>query len=236
MRLRADEPPSERGIWAGRPYWLWEPSAPPPWPAMVILHGAGSAKENHADFGRVCAGHGWLALAYDQRGHGESADAMDPGALDDVRTMATMLAERTGADPGRVCVRGSSMGGFMAIHAAAAFEEVKGAIAICPAREEGLLRGLREGRFEMRVDRERLEPWLAARDVREAVGRIAPKPLLLMHARGDEQVPVENSEELKALAGEPSKLIVVPGGDHRSVQHDPELQMASLTWLGAILT
>ncbi len=203
---------------------------------MVILHGAGSAKENHADFGRLCAAHGWLALAYDQRGHGESRDAMAPAALADVRTMASMLADRGDVDPARICVRGSSMGGWLAIHAAATFAAIAGAIAICPAREQGLREGLREGRFTMRADVEALDAWLSEHDVREAVGKIAPKPLALLHARGDEQVPVEYSEDLHRLAGEPSKLLVVPGGDHHSVQHDAELQTASLSWLAAILT
>ena len=61
------------------------------------------------------------------------------------------------------------------------------------------------------------------------------KPLILLHAEGDEQVPVELSREVHARAAEPKKLIVVPGGHHRSVQHDPELQGAALRWLGRAL-
>lgn len=238
MRLRADQPPSERGIHAGRPWWLWEPLAaahPPPWPAIVILHGAGSAKESHADFGRVCAGHGWVALAYDQRGHGESEDAMDGGALDDVAVMARLLAEREHVDGSRICVRGSSMGGCLAIHAAAEFAEIAGVIAICPAAERGLREGLREGRYEMRAARAEFDAWLSERDISAAVTRIAPKPLILLHARGDDRVPVELTEELARSVGESCTLIVVPGGDHRSVQHDRELQATSLSRLAAIL-
>src|SRR6266542_2561602 len=87
---------------------------------MLILHGAGSRKENHADFARACAARGWVALAYDQRGHGESGDEMGPGALADVGRMAAFLAAAEGVDGERICVRGSSMGGFMAVHARAA--------------------------------------------------------------------------------------------------------------------
>ena len=86
---------------------------------MVILHGAGSRKENHGDFGRAAADAGWAALAYDQRGHGDSTDEMGPGALADIGVMARMLADHDGVDEARVCVRGSSMGGYLAIHAAA---------------------------------------------------------------------------------------------------------------------
>jgi fermentation-respiration switch protein FrsA (DUF1100 family) len=48
-----------------------------------------------------------------------------------------------------------------------------------------------------------------------------------MHARGDEQVPYTVSEELYAVAREPKRLLLLPGGHHRSVQHDLELQAAS---------
>ena len=55
--------------------------------------------------------------------------------------------------------------------------------------------------------------------------------LLLMHARGDEQVPYTASEELYAAAGEPRRLLLLPGGHHRSLQHDLELQAASRSFI-----
>jgi len=198
---------------------------------MVIVHGAGSAKENHADFGRLCAANGWAAVSYDQRGHGESADAMSPAALADVGRIAGLLAAVEGVDGGCICARGSSMGGYLAIHAAATDAAIAGVIAICPATESGLRRGLREGRFEMRADAEALDAWLGEHDLREAAAQVAPKPLVLLHARGDEQVPSEWSEELYARAGDPRRILIVPGGNHRSVQHDPELQATALRWL-----
>ncbi len=210
---------------------MWLPRTAPPWPAMVIVHGAGSAKENHADFGRLCAANGWAAVSYDQRGHGESADRMGPAALADVGRIAALLASVDGVDGRCVCARGSSMGGYLAIHAAATDPTVAGVIAICPASEEGLRRGLREGRFEMRADVAALDAWLGEHDLREAAAAVAPKPLVLLHARGDEQVPSEWSEELYAGAGDPRRILIVPGGNHRSVQHDPELQVTALRWL-----
>jgi fermentation-respiration switch protein FrsA (DUF1100 family) len=124
------------------------------------------------------------------------------------------------------------MGGFLAIHAAAASPAVAGVIAICPASAEGLARGLRRGGWEMRVgDPVALEAWLAGADLRGAVARLRDQPLILLHAEGDDQVPVALSEELCELAPEPRRLIVAPGGDHRSVQHDPELQAVALRWV-----
>lgn len=233
--LPSPQAPSARGVHAGRPYLAWLPErAAPPWPGMVIVHGAGSRKENHGDFGRACAAAGWAALAYDQRGHGSSADEMSPAALADVGIMARLLAGMEGVDPARICVRGSSLGGFVAIHAAASSETLRAAIAICPAGEEQLLRGLRSGALEMRAGpeaRRSLGAWLREHDLRQAVELMGPKPLLLIHASGDERIPSEWSAELYRHAADPRKLIVLPGGHHRSAQHDSELQGVALRWL-----
>ena len=64
---------------------------------------------------------------------------------------------------------------------------------------------------------------------------LGARPLILIHARGDERIPSEWSEELYARTLEPRKLIVLPGGHHRSAQHDPELQGIALRWLGRSL-
>jgi alpha-beta hydrolase superfamily lysophospholipase len=226
--------PTELGVHEGRPYMLWLPESAPSWPGMVILHGAGSRKENHGEFGRACAASGWAAISFDQRGHGESRDGMTPAALADVGRIARFLADIEGVDPGRVCVRGSSMGGFMAIQAAATSDAIAGAIAICPAGSDHLLRGLQSGDLEMRVepaDFPALEAWLAEHDLRQAVELMGSKPLLLIHAQGDDQIPADHSEELFRHAVEPRKLILLPGGHHRSAQHDAELHGLALRWL-----
>jgi fermentation-respiration switch protein FrsA (DUF1100 family) len=170
-------------------------------------------------------------VSYDQRGHGESTDEMAPAALGDVGRMATLLASVDGVDGTCICARGSSMGGWLAIHAAATDPAIAAVIAICPASDAGLRRGLRAGRFEMRADAAALDAWLGEHDLRDAVALLAPKPLVLLHARGDEQVPSEWSEELYTRARDPRRIQIVPGGNHRSVQHDPELQTTALRWI-----
>jgi len=235
MELPAPSPPDRTGAHEGLAYELWLPEAPPPWPGVVVLHGAGSRKENHADFGRGAAAWGFAALTFDQRGHGESEGEMAPAAIGDVARMARLLGGVEGVDPARIAARGSSMGGYMALHAAATAAEIAAVVAICPAGEEHMLRALRDEEMEMRADLPTLEAWLGEHDLREAVRRMGAKPLLLIHARGDDRIPSAWSEELYALAAEPRKLIVVPGGDHRSAQHDPELQGVALRWLDRAL-
>ena len=72
------------------------------------------------------------------------------------------------------------------------------------------------------------EAWLESLDLFDAVSRIGPNTgLLLLHAKGDDQIPYTASEDLYAAAHEPKRLLVLPGGHHRSLQHDLEVQALS---------
>jgi uncharacterized protein len=227
----------ELGTHDGLAYALFLPDGEPD-VGVVILHGAGSAKESHFDFARGCRADGMAALAYDARGHGRSEGSFGPSAFDDALAMAGLLHSFAP----QVALRGSSMGAFEAIHAAAKAGEAGAAakarervpaicavVAICPAPEDGLLRYLRSGqRPEFECDAEACQPWLESLDIYEAAGRLGPETaLLLLHARGDEQVPYTVSEKVYESATEPKRLLLIPGGHHRSVQHDEELQAVS---------
>jgi alpha-beta hydrolase superfamily lysophospholipase len=196
---------------------------------VVIAHGAGSAKESHFDFARACRGAGLAALAFDARGHGRSSGEFGPTAFADVLEMVDVLREHTQ----NVALRGSSMGGFQVLHAAAiADPPVAAVVAICPAPEELLLRGVRTGRLEFRMDRAVVERWLETLDIRRAVASLAGKTaLMFMHAEGDESVPYTVSQELFEAAGEPKRLLIVPGGHHRSLQHDGEMQAETIRFI-----
>src|SRR3954470_9440260 len=219
----------ELGTRDGLAYALFLPEDAPR-AGVVICHGAGSAKESHFDFARTARDRGLAALAYDARGHGRSEGALGPGLAGDALAMCDLLRERVPA----VAIRGSSLGGFTAIMAAAASHGTVGAVvALCPAPGQLLARGLRNDELEgFRADREALERWLESVDLTEAAASLGPATaLLLMHARGDEQVPYTVSEELYAAAAEPKRLLVMPGGHHRSLQHDIELQNESLKFV-----
>ena len=240
------QPPAETGTFAGIAWCLWLPDGPGPWPAVMVMHGAGSRKENHADFARTAASNGFVALTFDNRGHGATEGDLDPTVVDDLRLLAEWLAARPDVDERRVAARGSSMGGLMAIHAGAASNKVAAVVAICPAAESMLaedVRRIADGRpprpgsalAEMRIDAPSLAGWLETSDVGDAVQRMGAKPLLIIHARGDEVVPYTHSERLYELDAEPKKLLLLEGGDHRSAQHDAELQGESLRWLSRVM-
>jgi pimeloyl-ACP methyl ester carboxylesterase len=214
----------------GLSYTLWLPSGSKPRAGVVVLHGAGSCKENHHDFARAAIGADLAAIVFDQRGHGESEGTMDGRVLDDVAAIAALLRLRIGAEPAPIALRGSSMGGYLALVCAGQVD-AGAVVAVCPASAEGLRRGLVQRRFSFEADEPALEAFLLAHDLREAIMALEI-PVLLLHAEGDEQVPIEHSRELAGLMRSPlSRLIAVPGGHHRSVQHDPDLQAASLRFI-----
>src|SRR3954469_1274162 len=219
------------GVHDGLSYALFLPEGEPSG-GVVICHGAGSAKESHFDFPRTARDRGLAALAYDARGHGRSEGELGPGLVGDALGMCDLLRSYAPA----VALRGSSLGGFTAIMAAAASHgSVKAVVALCPAPGDLLARALRseEREIEFRADAERLEPWLGSVSLTAAAASLGAQgtALLLMHARGDEQVPYTVSEELFEAASEPKRLLLVPGGHHRSLQHDVEMQNEALRFV-----
>jgi pimeloyl-ACP methyl ester carboxylesterase len=200
-----------------------------PWGGLVILHGAGSRKENHADMAAAATAAGLATVRFDMRGHGATGGLLDGRAIEDVAAAAALLPEGL-----PFALRGSSMGGYLAL-VAAERAGAAGVVAICPARGPLLADGLRDGRLELAADAAAFEALLAANPLEDAVAALE-LPVLIQHAERDESVPVSSSRALGLLLRHPaSRLDVSPGGDHRSVQHDPAAQASALDWLrGAI--
>lgn len=226
MRTVNVDPPAEIGEHDGLAYALFLPDGEP-LGGVVILHGAGSRKESHYDYARRLRAHGLAAVAFDQRGHGDSSGPMDARMAADVAT----VAQRLPAGVPRA-LRGSSMGGYLAL-VAAERAGARAVVAICPASAGDLRAGLRAGRLEFAADAPALDAFLAEHDELTAAADLEC-PILLLHAEGDEQVPIARSAAIAAAreeAGRPTRFVRVPGGDHRSVQHDAELQDLSVRFV-----
>ena len=109
--------------------------------ALVVCHGAGSRKENHAIMGEQAAAAGLAALLFDFRGHGESEGTMDPDGWHDVVAAADTLRDLSAAP--WVAARGASMGGCMLLLAARERPDLfSSLVALCPADGPSLLAGL----------------------------------------------------------------------------------------------
>lgn len=220
--LPTPEGPAEQGRHGDLAYTLFLPQGEP-WGGMVIIHGADSCKESHHDMARAAREAGLAAVCFDLRGHGDTGGRLDGRVLDDVASIAELV-------PRPLALRGSSLGGYLAI-AAAEGARADAIIAICPASAQGLAQGLASGRFGFAVDVPAATATLAEHDLGLTVEQ-SRIPLLLLHAEGDESVPYGHSVDLhERSVAEPKKLVVLPGGHHRSIQHDVEMQNYALSFV-----
>lgn len=194
--------------------------APDRAPAVLVVPGYGSRKENHADFAAALAEADMGALVLDVRGHGESDGVLDAAVLDDVVAALGWLAER---HAGPLGLRGSSMGGYLALHAAPRHPRVRCVVALCPAQAWTLRR-----RAEFPLP----EPLPELDDVVGTADGIARG---YWHARGDEVVPWQGTFATYQRTARPRHLRVVMGGDHRSLQHDPRVIAETVAFLAAHL-
>lgn len=198
-----------------------------PFPGLIVGHGAGSRRERHAEFCREAAAQGFTVLALDFRGHGESEGVADGPLEDDIAAAAGFLRKHCAVDRSRLCYRGSSMGGFYGLKAAAA-GGLAAAVLLCPATPEVMLEELDES--DSRWDIPRHRDYFRDQDSLTLASRVKC-PILLVHARGDEVVPFERSQELARHLPGDTTLVALTGGSHTSAQHDPTVHRLTVRWL-----
>jgi dienelactone hydrolase len=191
--------------------WL-EPGEASAAPAALLLHGFSSSKEQMAQaIGRALLARGVASLALDLPFHGERAGAdreipRNPLALvgawktaiAEARAAVTWLGAQPGMDPTRIGVVGYSLGGFLALMAAAEEERLR-VVALAAAGDlpdqtpyATLVRGL-------------VDPLRAAR-------RLDGRPLLLVNGRRDRTTRPAQAERLFAAALEPKTIKWYDGG------------------------
>jgi esterase/lipase len=92
---------------------LYEPSAPPPYPAIVLLHGLGGKRQD-LDFIAQRWADRFAVLSFDARGHGQSGGLVSidgPREIADTRSVYNWLASRPEIDGHAVGAWGISLGG-----------------------------------------------------------------------------------------------------------------------------
>ena len=190
---------------------------------------------------RLAADAGWAVLTFNFRGAGDSpGDFSLGGWLDDVRAAIDHLPRV--ADIDGVWVAGFSTGGSLALCAAGEDERVRGAAAFAaPADFDGWASD--PGRFleharEIGLVRTKgfpadVDMW--ARELREIrplslVGKIPPRPVLIVHGSDDEVVPLMDARALADAADGEVELRVLTGAGHR-LRHDPRAIAVLQGWL-----
>jgi pimeloyl-ACP methyl ester carboxylesterase len=103
--------------------------------AVILLHGYGSNRLEMLDRAEVLARHGYGVLLYDLRGHGESQQLKRAFGWEDVGDVGTalqFLSEQPDVDPERIGILGFSVGGQIALRAAAEYGQIQAVIADDP--------------------------------------------------------------------------------------------------------
>ncbi len=166
--------------------------------AIALLHGSGSTRSAVLDHAAVLARHGYGVLLYDDRGHGRSAgDAMDFGWWGDLDLAAAVsyLQSRPDVDQARIGVVGLSMGGEQAVNAAASDDRIRVVVADgveprLPADQLAPEPGP-QGWTQQAVQSIAIATAALLTDapepipLRDAVKALAPRPVLLIAARGE---------------------------------------------------
>lgn len=211
-------------------------------PGLIVGHGAGSRRGRHDSFCREACAAGMAVLALDFRGHGDSTGTADGPLQEDILAAAALLRSHPLIDGHRLGYRGSSMGGYYGLLAAADAGFAAAAL-ICPASEEVLLAGVDRPAAvtfagndpTQRLDRERLREYLRTHPALAAAGDVTC-PVLLLHARGDDVVPLRHTLALAERLAGPVDVVITPGGDHRSIQASPVMHRRVALWLREQLT
>ena len=210
---------------------LYEPTTARPHPAIIFAHGLLSTHDEFGDYPAKFCARGYLVLAIDFRGHGASDG--DYTSLvyferDDVLAALDYLCARGIT---RVGLLGFSMGGAVALATAALSPLVVGVISDCTfaelwhiTRQAARRRGVPEpfalvaGWLIVLFASMRLRANLFSADPVRWIGKIAPRPVLIMHGAADSDVPVAAANQLWRAAREPKELWLVPGATHRKIE------------------
>lgn len=182
----------------------WFLPAPSPAPLTLLYF--------HGNAGNIGHRLPWLQLLRDQlgvslfifdyQGYGISQGSpSEPNTYQDARDALAYLRSRPDVDPARLAYLGKSLGG---------------AIALQLAVEQPPYRLILQSSFTSLADLARLYyPFVPAAMLRtryDSLARIPHlrAPLLIVHGKHDELVPLDHARRLHAAASDPKHLLVVP--------------------------
>ncbi len=196
---------------------------------ILVLHGESSARDNYINMevGRRLYEHGYDLCMFDFRAHGESGG--DTGSIGDLETrdVAGALAYLKGRGIDEVGAIGWSMGAATIINSAPDHPEIAAIVADSSFSNLMSMVDIERGSTGapgfldpgiVLVTRLMYGTDISANEPRRATGRLGNRPVLLIHANGDNMIPVEQAQELaEAGADDPNlQLWIVPSVGHVS--------------------
>ncbi len=196
---------------------------------LLVLHGLGSnAGDNLLNTLCLAKTGRWNLFYFNFRGHADSEGrltSLGPLELGDLESAVAFLKKSKPDAARRLGIYGHSLGAAVAIVGAARHPELEAVAAESPFTRTRqtvthfarLFYGIPEFPFmylAFFLTRLRLGVSLWNFSPLAEIGKIAPRPLLLIHAGRDLRMPTRDIHALIAAAGEPKELWVVPGADH----------------------
>ena len=195
---------------------------------LVLSHGYGEDREQMLPYVEFLHRAGFTVLTYDMRSRGKSGgDAVTLGALEtsDLISAIDYLTARDDVDHGRIGAMGVSLGAAATILAAAEDRRIKAVVddsGFSDARSvigssfehfiglpafpfASITVAIAEWRTGVNLNR--------VRPV-DVVGRIGPRPLFIIHCKGDTVVPPDQIERVFESANQPKEIWWVPTGGH----------------------
>lgn len=196
---------------------------------VVGSHGLYSDHQSQklADLGRSLARAGLAFLRYDCMGCGTSGgtffDTTLASRVDDLTEAVAWVRRQDQLETDRLGLMGSSMGAFASLCLAAVDPGIAVVAAwAAPATFEALHDEEREQRRPDDEDADLFRPPALGSEFYRTLNtpdlvRLAPSltAVLFLHGEDDETVPLDHATRLYQLAGEPKRLEIFSGGDHR---------------------
>jgi pimeloyl-ACP methyl ester carboxylesterase len=194
-------------------------------PSVLLLHGWGGHAGQLAPFVAPLRRRGFRVVAFDLPGHGESA-----GRQASIRHFARAIGEGAEAFGPLAGIVAHSFGGAAATLAFDHGLYARAAVFVAPpSRFDSFFAraaagfGL-DGRLRGRLER-RAEEWVGLRFAEVEPRSLASHqdaPLLVVHDRGDDEVPFEEGEELARL-WPGAELQLTDGLGHYRILRDPDV-------------
>jgi alpha-beta hydrolase superfamily lysophospholipase len=189
---------------------LYEPGSQPA-PAVVLVH---MLTRTHADWNLVAEQlqqAGFVVLAIDLRGHGESGGRYDPAGdlgvmQEDVQAAVSLLQTRSDVSRGRIGIAGASIGANLAVLVGAADPSVRSLALLSPGLE---YRGVK---------------------CEAAMKKYVPRPALLVAASNDPYA-LRSVRQL-GTTGTGNEALTLEAVGHGTVMlaRDPELGSRLVDW------
>jgi len=211
-----------------------------PYPTICVCHGIPAHPTESGDGGypllaeKLCH-EGFAVFIFNFRGTGASGGNFDIlGWTRDLKAAIDYLWALPEVDRSHLSLLGFSGGAAVSVYAASQDKRVSSITACaCPADftavteaddPQSVINHFRSiGIIRDKDFPPSIEDWMSGFKLVSpinSVAEIAPRPLLLVHSRQDEVVPVSHAHKLYDRAGEPKQIVILDGAEHRLRQND----------------